>query len=334
MPAPRPRTGISSAGRPSGSGSSGSTGPARNRHAPGSVSANHIPRPSHRSAALKGSGRCRAGPGAASAARTSSGRTTPPAGNTETPPPTGTPVSEVAPTPRSRTNAHRWTEALRNAPSAPRSRATDSCVPRSASGSSSRPPGASCAIHSGRTSPLPTVRMIRSYGAPGAWPSAPSPHTSSTSRDPGGREVARGTVDELLVDVDGDHVALRTDDPRHERGVVAGAGADLENAVARAQVELREHDRHHRRLGGRARRDAVDGLHRHGLVGIGAGERYPGQEQVPRHRPERLLDGRAAQPPAVVQPVDEPRAGPIGRTHAPSLEGGPASRHFSTGCAR
>ena len=116
-----------------------------------------------------------------------------------------------------------------------------------------------------------------------------------------------------------DHVSLRADEPRHQRGVVAGAGADLQHAVPGAQVELREHDRHHRRLGGRARRDAVDGLHGDGLVGVGACERHPGQEQVPRHGPERLLDGSAAQPPAVAQPVDEPRAGPVGRTHAPSL---------------
>ena len=80
-----------------------------------------------------------------------------------------------------------------------------------------------------------------------------------------------------------DHVSLRPDDARHECGVVARPGADLENAVPGTQVELREHDRHHRRLGGRARRDAVDGLGGDGLVRVGPCERHPGQEQVPRH---------------------------------------------------
>ena len=45
MLAARPRTGSSSAGRPSGSGSSGSTGPARSRHAPGSRQRQPHPEP-------------------------------------------------------------------------------------------------------------------------------------------------------------------------------------------------------------------------------------------------------------------------------------------------
>ena len=38
----------------------------------------------------------------------------------------------------------------------------DSWLPRTAIGSSSRPPGTSWATHSGRMSPLPTVSTIRS----------------------------------------------------------------------------------------------------------------------------------------------------------------------------
>jgi hypothetical protein len=36
-------------------------------------------------------------------------------------------------------------------------------------------------------------------------------------------------------------LTARADDPRQQGGVVAGAGADLEHALARAQVELLEH---------------------------------------------------------------------------------------------
>ncbi len=71
------------------------------------------------------------------------------------------------PTPRSRMNAQPRTDSLRSNPSGPRSSATESWLPRSASGSNNRPPGASWATHSGRTSELPTVSTMRSYGAPG-----------------------------------------------------------------------------------------------------------------------------------------------------------------------
>ena len=37
-----------------------------------------------------------------------------------------------------------------------------------------------------------------------------------------------------------------------QRGVVAGAGADLQDALARLQVELLQHDGHDGRLRGRA----------------------------------------------------------------------------------
>ena len=81
-------------------------------------------------------------------------------------------------------NAQPRTESLRSSPSGPRSSATESWLPRSASGSNSRPPGASWATHSGRTSELPTVSTMRSYGAPGGCPSAPSAQTSRTPVTP------------------------------------------------------------------------------------------------------------------------------------------------------
>ena len=131
----------------------------------GSRRASQSPKPSHTSCGPSSTPAARTGPGAASAAATSSGSGTPAASSgtcIEQPRPTGCTVSGAAPTPRSRMNAQPRTESLRSRPSWPRSKVTDSWLPRSASGSSSRPPGASWATHSGRTSELPTVSTIRS----------------------------------------------------------------------------------------------------------------------------------------------------------------------------
>jgi hypothetical protein len=78
---------------------------------------------------------------------------------------------------------------------------------------------------------------------------APSPHTSRRRLTSAAGEVAGRAVDEAGVDVDAHHVPLGPHEARHEGGVVARTGADLQNAVPGKQAELREHDRHHRRLG-------------------------------------------------------------------------------------
>src|SRR4051812_43065020 len=60
-----------------------------------------------------------------------------------------------------------------------------------------------------------------------------------------------GLAREVFVDVDGDDAV---GEPAEQRGVVAGAGADLEHGVAGLQAELFEHDRDYRGLAGRADR--------------------------------------------------------------------------------
>ena len=88
-----------------------------------------------------------------------------------------------------RMNPHGTTDRLRHTsgrplsagPSGSRSKATDRCDPRRSSGTTIRPPGPSCASQAGARSLTPTVAMIRSYGAPGGYPAAPSAATTVTS---------------------------------------------------------------------------------------------------------------------------------------------------------
>ncbi|MFO0930524.1 MAG: hypothetical protein U0736_26425 [Gemmataceae bacterium] len=65
-------------------------------------------------------------------------------------------------------------------------------------------------------------------------------------------QVAGGVGEYLAVDVDRRH---RADDVRQQSGVVAGAGANLQHAQPRPQLQVFEHLRHQRRLAGRADRD-------------------------------------------------------------------------------
>ncbi len=61
-------------------------------------------------------------------------------------------------------------------------------------------------------------------------------------------EVGTRARGDRAVDVDADDAAARADDLRHQRGVVASAGADLEHAVPRPERQLLEHDGHEGRL--------------------------------------------------------------------------------------
>ena len=54
------------------------------------------------------------------------------------------------------------------------------------------------------------------------------------------------------VDVDGDDFSLRTGELSQKRGVVAGAGTDLEDAVTWVHIELPQHVGHDRGLAGGA----------------------------------------------------------------------------------
>jgi hypothetical protein len=64
------------------------------------------------------------------------------------------------------------------------------------------------------------------------------------------RKVCACGVHDVLVDVDRHNMTVRADDLRHKRGVVAGAGADLQHSLAWREAELLQHDRHNRRLRG------------------------------------------------------------------------------------
>ena len=53
---------------------------------------------------------------------------------------------------------------------------------------------------------------------------------------------------DVVVDVQRDHPTFAAHDVGHQRRVVAGTGADLEDPVPELKSELLEHDRHDRRL--------------------------------------------------------------------------------------
>src|SRR4051794_29139289 len=73
----------------------------------------------------------------------------------------------------------------------------------------------------------------------------------------GGGDLRAGGLDNVVVHIDSRHAPGRTDEEAEQRGVVAGAGPDLEDPLPRLQEELLELDRHHRRLRGGADPDAL-----------------------------------------------------------------------------
>jgi hypothetical protein len=84
--------------------------------------------------------------------------------------------------------------------------------------------------------------MIRSYGPCSGAPSAPSSGDHLDVGVPGCVEVMARLGGDLRVNVDGGDLAGRAGQVREEGRVVAGSGADLEDAVAGAYIELAEHD--------------------------------------------------------------------------------------------
>ena len=115
-------------------------------------------------------------------------------------------------------------------------------------------------------------------------------------RDPGGAQVRAGIFHQVRLDIHGGHRAGGADQHRHQRGVVARARADLQHAHARTQVELFEHDRHHRRLRRRAGPAPVwPGLYLDGDVLIHPLGRLARQEEVARHGQKRLRHGSRGQ---------------------------------------
>ena len=110
-----------------------------------------------------------------------------------------------------------------------------------------------------------------------------------------GGEVLAGSADQVLVDVDGDDPAAVTDQCADEGRVVAGAGAGLENAVARLRVELLQHQGNDRWLGCGADLGALAvGLDVDAVIGIGGFETGLGHEAVAGHAAQRGFDGAGA----------------------------------------
>ena len=97
-------------------------------------------------------------------------------------------------------------------------------------------------------SQAPTVRMIRSYGAPGDQPRPPSACTTFHLAVPARRQVLAGGGDDVGIQVHRGDPARVARQAGEQRGVVPGSGADLEHPVARLHVELLEHERHDRPL--------------------------------------------------------------------------------------
>jgi hypothetical protein len=122
----------------------------------------------------------------------------------------------------------------------------------------------------------------------------------------GAGEGATRVRGDIAVDVDGGDLAAGSDDFGDQRGGVAGAGADLEHVVARLQVGLVEHGRNDGRLGDTADRSAAgrSGLDRDGVVDVRGGDSYGGDEQMPRHHPQRTFDLRPANAASGDEPVD------------------------------
>jgi hypothetical protein len=103
--------------------------------------------------------------------------------------------------------------------------------------------------------------------------------------------VGAGSFHEVVVDVDGGDVAPVADEVGEEGGVVAGAGAQFEDAFARLRVELVEHEGDDAGLGRAGDRCAVGVvLDADRAVRVGVLEGGVGHEQVAGDGPQRGLD--------------------------------------------
>ncbi len=112
-------------------------------------------------------------------------------------------------------------------------------------------------------------------------------------------QVRRGLPRDVLVEIDGDHGAPGAHEVPEQRGVVPGAGADLQHPLAGGDPELIQHVRHDGRLGRGTGGLAVGAAPGHdGLVAVGQPGLQFRQEQVPRHHAHGLGDRVADRPAA------------------------------------
>jgi len=122
--------------------------------------------------------------------------------------------------------------------------------------------------------------------------------------EPRGGEMLPRCNHHVLVDIDGDDLSGLADEMRDERGVIAGAGTNLEDALARLQRELFEHDRHDRRLRRGTDRPPVRVLGRERPIGVDIIDSHARQEDMPGHRAEGSLDGGGSNKASRFEAVD------------------------------
>ena len=108
----------------------------------------------------------------------------------------------------------------------------------------------------------------------------------------GAVESLAGMQGDAGVDVDGGDLAIGADEFGQEGGVVAGAGADLQDVVAGLWVELGEHHRDGGRHGGAGQGERAVGvvLDGDGPVGVGVGRGETRQVEVTADDAHGLLN--------------------------------------------
>lgn len=131
-------------------------------------------------------------------------------------------------------------------------------------------------------SQAPTVTMIRSYGPWSGSPSCPSPVTTLTCSCPVASRGGSGFGGDVRGDVDRGDVSGGAGEVGKEGGVIAGASADFEDAVAGLDLEVVEHDGDEAGHGCAAERGSVGGpVGDDGFVGVGVFQTGLGNELVP-----------------------------------------------------
>src|SRR5439155_8363317 len=100
-------------------------------------------------------------------------------------------------------------------------------------------------------------------------------------------------------------VARLPDDVGHEGCIIARARADLQDAVARFQLELFQHERHDGGLRGGADRGAIETLGGNRLVAVDQVQRRARQEQVAWDGAKRGLNERRVDAPGCLQSINQ-----------------------------
>ena len=156
-----------------------------------------------------------------------------------------------------------------------------SCGP---TGATMTPPTRTCSRSASGTVSPAAVTMMRSKGACSGQPLVPSPTSVVMLAMRSVLEARLGGADQRPKTVDGVDPPA---EPRQDRRLVAGAGADLEHAVAVAEIERRRHHADDHR-----RADGLPAVDRQRPLGVGLGPALRRHEDVARHQFDRRR-GRA-----------------------------------------